>query len=113
MSPSALPHLRRTEWPYLRADFQYMTAQTAILPGQDSRNGLTDVTIPGLPLNKNLNLRAGVRFSGIDVSLFANNLTDAHPQLFTSRDIAAPADPQYFARGVRPRTLGITATYRY
>lgn len=99
--------------PYIRADFQYMTAQTAILPGQDPRNGLTDATIPGLPVNKNLNMRAGVRFNGFDVSLFANNVTDAHPQLFTSRDIASAADPQYYARSVRPRTIGLTATYRY
>ena len=99
--------------PYVRADFQYQTRQTALLPGQDSRNGLTDLTIPGLPLNKNLNVRAGMRINGFDVSLFANNLTDAHPQLYLSRDIAEAADPQYFARGVRPRTIGVTATYRY
>ena len=99
--------------PYVRADFQYQTAQTALLPGQDSNNGLNDTTIPGLPVNKNLNLRGGLRWNGFDVSLFANNVTDAHPQLFLSRDIAAPFDEQYFARSVRPRTVGVTATYRY
>jgi iron complex outermembrane receptor protein len=105
------------EWksraPYVRADFQYQTAQTALLPGQDANNGLNDTTIPGLPVNKNLNVRGGMRWNGFDVSLFANNLTNAHPQLFISRDIAAPFDEQYFARGVRPRTIGVTATYRY
>jgi outer membrane receptor protein involved in Fe transport len=105
------------EWksraPYVRADFQYQTAQTALLPGQDAANGLNDTTIPGLPVNKNLNLRGGMRWNGFDVSLFANNVTDTHPQLFLSRDIAAPFDQQYFARSVRPRTIGITATYRY
>jgi iron complex outermembrane recepter protein len=105
------------EWksraPYVRADYQYQTAQTALLPGQDPNNGLNDTTIPGLPVNKNLNLRGGMRWSGFDVSLFANNVTDSHPQLFISRDIAAPFDQQYFARSVRPRTIGITATYRY
>jgi iron complex outermembrane receptor protein len=105
------------EWksraPYVRADFQYQTAQTAQLPGQDAANGLNDTTIPGLPINKNLNLRGGMRWNGFDVSVFANNVTDAHPQLFVSRDIAAPFDEQYFARSVRPRTIGVTATYRY
>jgi iron complex outermembrane recepter protein len=99
--------------PYVRADFQYQTKQTAQLPGQDAANGLSDITIPGLPVNKNLNLRGGMRWEGFDVSLFANNVTDAHPQLFVSRDIAAPFDEQYFARSVRPRTIGVTATYRY
>jgi iron complex outermembrane recepter protein len=105
------------EWknraPYLRADFQYQTAQTAQLPGQDANNGLNDTTIPGLPINKNLNVRGGMRWDGYDVSFFVNNATDAHPQLFLSRDIAAPFDEQYFARSVRPRTIGVTATYRY
>ncbi len=99
--------------PYVRADFQYQTAQNSLLPGQDSNNGLNDTTIPGLPVNKNLNLRGGMRWNGFDLSLFANNVTDAHPQLFLSRDIAAPFDEQYFARSVRPRTIGVTATYRY
>ena len=99
--------------PYLRADFQYQTKQTAQLPGQDAENGLNDTTIPGLPINKNLNLRGGFRFNGFDLSVFANNVTDSHPQLFLSRDIAAPFDEQYFARSVRPRTIGVTATYRY
>lgn len=54
-----------------------------------------------------------MRINGFDISLFAHNLTDAHPQLYLSRDTAEAADPQYFARGVRPRTIGAMATYRY
>jgi hypothetical protein len=27
--------------------------------------------------------------------------------------IGAPTDTLYFGRGVRPRTIGVTATYRY
>jgi outer membrane receptor protein involved in Fe transport len=106
------------EWnghtPYLRADYQFTNAQTALLPGQSDRNALFDQTIPGLPQTKNLQLRTGFRWSGYDVSLFAQNVLDQHPTLFKSRDIADPASDQlYFARGVRPRTIGITATYRY
>jgi iron complex outermembrane receptor protein len=106
------------EWnghvPYVRADYQFTSAQSALLPGQDSANALFDTTIPGLPQTKNLQLRAGFRWSGYDVSLFAQNVLDQHPLLFSSRDIAyAPTDNLYFGRGVRPRTVGITATYRY
>lgn len=100
--------------PYLRVDYQFTNAQTALLPGQDQRNALFDTTIPGLPQTRNLQLRAGFRWEGYDVSLFANNVTDQNPVLFKSRDIAYdPTDNLYFARGVRPRTIGITATYRY
>jgi len=100
--------------PYLRLDFQYSTAQNKLLPGQDGGNALFDTTIPGLPATKNLQLRAGLRFNGFDVSLFADNLLDEHPLLFKSRDIADDNTNQlYFGRGVRPRTFGVTATYRY
>jgi outer membrane receptor protein involved in Fe transport len=118
------------EWagrkPYARVDFQHTTAQKSHLPQQDNNNALFDTTIVGLPVINNLSLRAGLRFSGFDISAYANNLTNAHPQLFESRDIAPYAlgpgtggatgpttDTLYFGRGVRPRTIGVTATYRY
>jgi iron complex outermembrane recepter protein len=119
------------EWagrlPYVRLDFQHSTAQKSLLPGQDSNNALFDTTLPGLPVLNNLSLRAGLRFNGFDISAYANNVTNAHPLLFESRDIAPYAglpgtgatengpttDNLYFARGVRPRTIGLTATYRY
>jgi iron complex outermembrane recepter protein len=117
------------EWmgrmPYLRFDYQHQTAQKSLLQGQDSRNALYDPTLPGLPIINNLSARAGLRFSGFDFSLYGNNLTNAHPLMFESRDIAtlpaygspyspaAQTDSLYFGRGVRPRTIGLTATYRY
>ena len=104
--------------PYLRLDYQHQTAQKSLLQGQDSRNAIFDPTLPGLPVVNNLSARAGLRFSGLDLSLYGNNLTNAHPLLFESRDIPSPTtasatDLLYFGRGVRPRTIGITATYRY
>jgi hypothetical protein len=55
-----------------------------------------------------------LRWHGYDVSLFGQNLLDQNPVLFKSRDIANNlTDNLYFARGVRPRTVGLTATYRY
>ena len=98
---------------YLHLDYQHTTAQTALLPGQNSANALYDTTIPGLPETRNLSLRTGLRFAGFDLSIFGNNLTDEHPLLFSSRDIAGPSDNLYYGRGVRPRTFGVTATYRY
>ena len=100
--------------PYLRADYQLTTAQTGLLPSQDSRNALFDTTIPGLPQTKSLQLRAGFRWNEFDVSLFAQNVLDQNPILHKARDFANDAtDNLYFARGQRPRTIGITAIYRY
>jgi outer membrane receptor protein involved in Fe transport len=104
--------------PYFRADYQHSTAQHSLLQGQDSNNGLYDTTLPGLPVLNNLSLRAGMRFSGMDLSVYANNVTNSDPLMFESRDIAPLGSPVvtdnlYFARSVRPRTIGVTATYRY
>jgi outer membrane receptor protein involved in Fe transport len=110
------------EWqerkPYLRFDYQHSTAQKSLLQGQDTRNALFDQTLPGLPVINNLSARAGVRFNGIDLSVYGNNLTNSNPLEFEARDIATgpgvPAsDLLYFGRGVRPRTIGITGTYHY
>ena len=106
------------EWsgrrPYLRLDVQHSTAQRSLLPQQDPQNALYDTTLPGLPVVNNLSARAGVRFDAFDVSLYANNITNSNPMMFEARDIAyTPTDTLYFARGVRPRTLGLTAIYRY
>jgi iron complex outermembrane recepter protein len=107
-------HVWQGRTPYARLDFQHSTAQKSLLPGQDIANALNDPTLPGLPVVNNLSARAGLRFNGFDLSLYANNLTNAHPLMFEARDIAYSAtDTLYFGRGVRPRTIGVTATYRY
>jgi outer membrane receptor protein involved in Fe transport len=97
--------------PYLRLDYQLATAQHSLLPLQDPANGNSDTTIPGLPQTQALALRAGLRWSGFDVSLFGNNLLDTHPLLFSSHDTIT--SPLYYDHTWRPRTLGLTATYRY
>jgi iron complex outermembrane receptor protein len=100
--------------PYARVDFQYTTAQTLLVSFQNPNNGVSDPTIPGLPVTRNLSLRAGARFNGVDLSAYANNLTNDHPLMFAGRDIYSDAiDKLYFGRGVRPLTVGVTATYRY
>jgi iron complex outermembrane receptor protein len=119
------------EWagrlPYFRMDYQHQNAQRNLFPIQDANNALIDTTLRGPPVLNNLSLRAGVRFNGVDISAYANNVTNSNPLLFNARDLypyaGAPGtgaselgpttDTLYFGRGVRPRTIGITATYRY
>ncbi len=106
--------------PYLRLDYQYATPQRSLIPYTDpANNPNADATLPGLPEIRVLNLRAGLRFNGWDVSLFANNALDYHTPLFVSRDFNAPAydlpnlDTNYFGRGYAPRTVGVTGTYKF
>ena len=117
-SLTAAAEYRFPEWrmtkPYARLDFQYTTAQTALVSFQNPNNGVSDPTIPGLPVTRNLSLRAGTRFNGVDLSVYGNNLTNAHPLMYEARDIySSSIDTLYFGRSVRPLTVGMTATYRY
>ena len=109
--------------PYLRLDYQFATAQKSLIPYTDPANHPnSDPTLPGLPEIRVLNLRAGLRFNGFDVSLFANNALDYHTPIFVSRDFATTPlnypglgnlDTNYFGRGYAPRTVGVTGTYRF
>jgi len=101
----------RSRKPYVRADYQVSTAQTAKLPIQDPNNGVSDPEFAGLPKIDTLQLRAGMRWDGFDLSLFGNNLTDSHPLVFRTRDTIA--SDLFFSHSIRPRTVGLTATYRY
>lgn len=99
---------------YIRLDFQHSSAQSDLLPTQDKQNALFDTTIPGLPTTQNLNLRLGLRFSNLDLSVFVNNVTNEHPLLSQSRDVTSNAlDNLYYGRSVRPRSVGLTASYRH
>ncbi|MGC4027683.1 MAG: TonB-dependent receptor [Steroidobacteraceae bacterium] len=94
---------------YLRADFQYRSKNTTPVPV-----GLpaVDPTIPRAPSSKNLDLRWGVKFGeGADVSLFMANALDDAPSYSRNRDNQTTFN--YRAVTVRPRTVGLTATYRY
>jgi outer membrane receptor protein involved in Fe transport len=109
--------------PYLRLDYQYATAQRSAIPYLDPNNAPnTDTTLPGLPDIRILSVRGGVRFGGVDLSLFAQNALNYHTPLFVTRDLGTSAingyagsnfDTNYFARGYPPRSYGVTATYRY
>ncbi|MGO9950469.1 MAG: TonB-dependent receptor [Steroidobacteraceae bacterium] len=113
--------------PYLRLDYQYATAQHSVIPVLDPNNSPnSDPTLPGLPVIRILSVRAGVRFNGLDLSLFAQNALDYHTPIFVSRDLATTVlngygtaaepdnfDTNYFGRGYAPMIYGVTMTYRY
>jgi len=69
-----------------------------------------DPTLHFDPAVTEVTLRAGIRHNGIDASLFVNNLLDAHPELGRIHD--TPQSSLYYYSTLRPRTIGLTVTYR-
>lgn len=94
---------------YARADVAHMT--------QANRYGETDPASPQfdqfiLPQRAytTVNLRIGAEFGGLDVSVFADNLTNAAPLFGLNEQFN---NVVYTASTLRPRTIGLTAAYRY
>ena len=64
----------------------------------------------GEPETNVVTLRAGTTLGDFNVSIFADNLLNAHPRLDLSHQDSDTI--LYEARTLRPRTIGLTATYR-
>jgi iron complex outermembrane recepter protein len=101
---------------YLRVDYRWIDAYpkgdpnvAGYDPGVESVPGYPE-TYPNQAYGL-LNVRVGVVHEGLDVSAFVKNATNSSPLL----DVFhwAIGDPLYTAQAIRPRTVGITATYAF
>jgi outer membrane receptor protein involved in Fe transport len=92
---------------YVRADYTRTTHDDTPL---DLSSPLVDPALPRAPSTSVLGLRAGARFGGLDISLFANNVTNDHPLLSLGHE--TPYDVNFRTTSYRPRTIGISATFR-
>src|SRR6185369_6725107 len=61
-----------------------------------------------------LNLRAGLVRDAVEVSAFVNNVTGADPRLSWSNiGQRSPSYPLAYQMAIRPRTTGVTVSYRF
>ena len=61
------------------------------------------------PSTNLLNLRATLQRAGYDVALFLNNALDSRPTILRRYD----GPPSAYATTFRPRTVGLSASWRY
>jgi outer membrane receptor protein involved in Fe transport len=105
---------------YVRADYQYQARQNSLTPQNDPANGgYQSWNVFQLPQTSQLSVRSGVRWNGFDVSLFCNNLTNSHtvlsqtPSIKNASPVYANELLNYQYTTFRPRTYGVTASYRF
>jgi iron complex outermembrane recepter protein len=96
---------------YLRGDYQYSAKQTDTVAASDPLNGGFPEGFQPIPAQSYTSVRAGLAWDGWDVSLFSQNLFNSTPRL-SAAEIFAPYS-LYTVVSWRPRTSGLTLTYRY
>ncbi|MDE1146478.1 MAG: TonB-dependent receptor [Azospirillaceae bacterium] len=92
---------------YARIDYSYAGPS----PQQDTQIYSYDPMLTVAPDISTINIRTGVKVDGTDVSFFVNNLTNTHPSLGAFHQFYG--SPLLTNSTLRPRTMGLTATYRY
>ena len=97
---------------YARFDYQYGAKQTDVIAAQNPQNGGDPKAVPSVPSQSNAALRAGIKFGDFDISVFSQNLFDSKPKLGQYVD-GPNGTPLFQVVTYRPRTIGVTAMYRY
>jgi outer membrane receptor protein involved in Fe transport len=92
---------------FVRADYTHNTKEDKAL---DTGSFLVDPDIPRRPATTVVNLRAGVHFGDLEISMFANNVFNEDELLSLGHDDIGSGF--YRSTTFRPRTIGITATLR-
>jgi iron complex outermembrane receptor protein len=105
---------------YVRGDWQYLAGDKWLHASQDPNTSSYDST--SLPTGREsfASLRAGTKLGDFGVSLFVDNLTDSHTILNYNHQTNSTdtngnllASPAYRFISYRPRTFGITVTFRH
>jgi len=95
---------------YARLDYEYSSREPTALVQHDPLASSYDPALVPEPETNLVTLRAGATFGDLDLSVFADNLLNAHPVLDLNHQ---DSDTLLFeASTLRPRTVGITAIYR-
>ncbi|QUD90546.1 TonB-dependent receptor [Phenylobacterium montanum] len=96
---------------YVRVEDIYHSRNPGPYSSYNPQNLLYDTAIPANPATNELRVRAGGTYRGVDLSLFANNVLDAHPALYRYHDL--PGSTLFTNVTLRPRTIGVSVAYRY
>jgi outer membrane receptor protein involved in Fe transport len=105
---------------FVRGDYEYLAGDKWLHASQDARTSSYDPT--GLPTARQAfaSLRAGTNFGDWGVNLFVDNLTDSHTILNYNHQTNSYdangnllASPAYRFISYRPRTFGLSVTFKH
>jgi iron complex outermembrane receptor protein len=96
---------------FVRLDYEFTSRETGLTPDRDPLTTLFDEGLVPEPETNVVTLRVGTTLDRFSVSVFADNLLNSHPQLNLNHQDSSTL--LFEAQTLRPRTIGITAAYRY
>jgi outer membrane receptor protein involved in Fe transport len=112
-----------TEGLYARITDDFKSANTGPYLYQEPDAPTYDPDLKPGPSSNQVDMRLGRKWSGMDISLFVDNLLDAAPRIVnpqashyvgydynTNESVSSPI---YSYTSLRPRTIGITATFNF
>ena len=99
---------------YVRGDYEYSARAKWVGPTQDPNTLQYNPLAFTLPSTSFASARAGLRHNSWDFSAFVDNLTDAHPIRSYDFQVDPGTGDSVLTRNstFRPRTFGVTFTYR-
>ncbi len=96
---------------YIRVDDEYASRNTGKTPILDPQTAAYDPALVKPPSTNYLSVRLGAKVAAWDVSIYGNNILNAHPEL--TRLHATGASPIFQLTTARPLTIGMTGVFRY
>jgi len=96
---------------FFRVDYEFQGQETGLTPERDAATTLFDGGLVPEPETNMLKMRAGTTVKSINFTLFMDNVLNSHPVLDLNHQ--DEFTQLYEASTFRPRTFGLTATYRY
>ncbi|HWA18894.1 MAG TPA: TonB-dependent receptor [Devosia sp.] len=96
---------------FVRLEYEYAGGETGLSPDRDPGTTLFDRHLLPEPATNMFAIRAGATLHDINLVLFMDNVFNAHPLLDLNHQDNKTL--LFEASTFRPRTIGLTATYRY
>jgi len=96
---------------FVRADYEFNSKRTTPIPNEDPNTAFYDSGLVPNPATNLVSARLGINLNRVDVALFVDNLFDSHPQLNLNHQDSATT--LYEATTFRPRTVGLSANFKY
>jgi len=96
---------------FLRGDYDFRSHNPHLTPIENPLSAVSDPFVVNDPSNAQVNLRAGVTIDGVIVEGFINNVADTHPRLGLAHEDQFTL--LFEAQTFRPRTFGVSLSYRF